>query len=219
MKKILIVVSAILFASANAFAAGNIGISVANTNFDSSGTETTKSSGEKNSTTRDEDVVIPSLFIEFETRAPFLIGLDIVPVEGELGSGTGSDDDNETSGANKASAELAAHVTGYALLPLGSRGVYAKLGVSYAKIDTTEELATGTTYGNEDVTGTMIGLGIQKDNSNGSFFRLEATHTDYNDVTFNGSFNGNAVGDSAVRNEVDADVDATAIRISLGKSF
>ncbi len=219
MKKILILVSAILFTSASAFAAGNIGISVANTSFDTSGTETTKSSGEKNSTTKDEDVIIPSLFIEFQTPAPFLVGLDIVPVEGELGSGTGSDDDNESSGANKASAELAAHVTGYALLPLGSRGAYAKLGVSVAKIDTTEELATGTSYGNENVTGYMIGLGVQKDNSNGSFFRLEATHTDYEDANFKGSFNGNAVGDSAVRNEVDADVDATAIRISLGKSF
>ena len=219
MKKILLTVTAFLFVTANAFAAGNVGISGAFTGLSSSGTETTKSSGETASTTRDEDVVVPSVFIEFETRAPFLIGLDIVPVSAELGSGTGDDDDAETSGANKASAELSAHATVYALLPLGSNGAYLKAGAALANVDTTETLATGTKYGNESVTGYMLGLGFQKDNSNGSFLRLEATYTDYEDLNFKGSFNGNAVGDSAVRNEIDADVDATAVRISLGKAF
>ena len=219
MKKILLTVTAFLFVTANAFAAGNIGISGAFTNLDSSGTETTKSSGEKNSTTKSEDVVVPSLFIEFETRAPFLIGFDIVPVTSDLGSGTGDDDDAETSGANKASAEISAHGTVYALLPVGSNGAYFKAGYAIANVDTTETLATGTTYGNESVTGLTVGLGFQKDNSNGSFFRIEGTYTDYEDLNFKGSLNGNAVGDSAVRNEIDADIDATALRISLGKAF
>ena len=55
--------------------------------------------------------------------------------------------------------------------------------------------------------------------ANGAFFRTELTRTDYEDVTFLGSFNGNAAGDSAVRNKVDANVDATALRVSFGKSF
>ena len=105
------------------------------------------------------------------------------------------------------------------MLPLGSNGAYLKAGAALANVDTTETLATGTKYGNESVTGYMLGLGFQKDNSNGSFLRLEATYTDYEDLNFKGSFNGNAVGDSAVRNEIDADVDATAVRISLGKAF
>ena len=54
---------------------------------------------------------------------------------------------------------------------------------------------------------------------NGAFFRVEGTYSDYEDVTFLGTFNGNATGDSAVRNKIDADIDAVALRISLGKSF
>ena len=65
----------------------------------------------------------------------------------------------------------------------------------------------------------MFGVGFQRDADNGAFVRAEGTYTDYDDVKFNGSFNGNAAGDSAVRNVIDADIDAIAFRISLGKSF
>ncbi len=219
MKKILLGSLIFLFASANAFAGVNIGLSGAFTQLDTSGTETTKSSGEKNSTSKEEDVIVPSLFIEMQAENGVAIGLDIVPGEAELGSGTGSDDDAETSGANKASAELVSHNTLYVLVPVGSSGIYVKGGVVRASVDTTETLSTGTTYGNEDVDGKMIGLGFQRNNDNGIFVRAEGTYTDYDDVRFNGSFGGNATGDDSVRNVVDADIDAIAYRISLGKSF
>ena len=219
MKKILLMTVTFLFVSANAFAGVNIGISGAFTGLSTDGTETTKSSGQTNTGSKDEDVVVPSLFFEYQADKGMAIGIDIVPGEAELGSGTGADDDAETTGANKASAELTSHNTVYALIPLGGTGIYVKGGVARATVDTTETLATGTTYGNEDVDGLMIGAGFQRDGSNGLFFRAEATYTDYEEVKFNGSFNGNAAGDSAVRNVVDADIDATALRISLGKSF
>ena len=217
MKKILIIIAGFCLLASNAFAAGKMGVSAAFTMFDSSGTETTKSSGEKNSTTVEEDVVVPSFFVEFES-GPVSIGLDYVPVA-ELGSGTGSDDDAETSGANKASAELAKHITGYVLLPIGSAGGYVKTGVAYASIDTTETLATGTKYGDENVLGFMVGVGVEGERGDGVFVRAEASYTDYEDVTFNGSLNGNAAGDSAVRNKIDANVDSIALRLSVGKSF
>ncbi len=219
MKKILLSLAACLFLSANAFAGVNIGVSGAFTSLETDGTETTKSSGEKNSTSKDERVVVPSIFVEFQRDNGFAIGIDYVPGEAELGSGTGSDDDAETSGANKASAEVADHFTIYGLMPVGGNGLYIKAGVAQATINTTETLATGTTYGNEDVNGYMLGIGMNKTSANGAFFRTELTRTDYEDVTFLGSFNGNAAGDSAVRNKVDANVDATALRVSFGKSF
>ncbi len=208
-----------LFVSANAFAGVNIGISGAFTSLNTDGTETTKSSGEKNTASKNETVIVPSLFLEFQADNGMAIGIDIVPGEAKLGSGTGSDDDAETSGANKASAELTSHNTVYALIPVGGTGVYVKGGVAMATVDTTETLATGTTYGNEDVDGLMFGVGFQRSGDNGLFFRAEGTYTDYDDVKFNGSFGGNASGDDAVRNVVDADIDALALRISLGKSF
>lgn len=219
MKKILIGTFTFLFISANAFAGVNVGISGAFTSFETDGTETTKSSGQKNKGSVDEEVIVPSVFLEYEAENGFALGIDIIPAEAELGSGTGSNDDNQTSGANKASAELTSHNTIYALIPVGENGIYVKGGLARATIDTTEKLATGTKYGNEDVDGLMFGVGLQRDGDNGLFFRAEGTYTDYDDVKFNGSFNGNAVGDGAVRNVVDADIDALALRISVGKSF
>ena len=214
MRKILLSLAALLFLSANALAGMSIGIKGAVTNLSTDGTETTKSSSEKNTGSEDETVVVPSIFVEFQNDSGISFGIDYVPGEAELGSGTGSNDDNESSGANKASAELAGHATVYALVPVGSNGGYFKGGIASASVDTTETLATGTTYGNEDVLGIMVGVGLQKDGSNGLFMRAEATYTDYEDLNFKGS-----VDSDSVRNTIDADVDAMAFSLSIGKSF
>ena len=214
MKKILTIVTAILFASASAYAEIRIGFSAAFTGLSTDGTETTKSSGEKNTGSKDEDVVVPSLFLEYSPQGTLALGLDIVPGEAELGSGTGANDDNESSGANKASAELESHITAYVLLPITDNGFYLKTGLAKATVNTTEVLATGTTYGNQDINGLLVGAGVHKQNDNGLFFRAEASFTDYEDVSITGS-----VDSDSVSNKVDADVDATAFRISLGKAF
>ena len=214
MKKILLSLATLMFLSANALAGVNIGISGAFTSLETDGTETTKSSSEKNNGSTDENVVVPSLFIEMQADSGFALGLDVVPGEADLGSGTGADDDNESSGANKASAELESHTTIYLLMPIGDGGVYVKGGIASATVNTTETLATGTKYGNADVDGLMLGVGFQRDRDNGMFVRAEVTHTNYDDVKLNGTLDADSV-----RNVVDASVDATAVRLSLGKSF
>ena len=214
MKKILTMITAILFVSASAYAEMRIGISGALTGLSTDGTETTKSSNQKNTGSRDEDVVVPSLFIEHSPNGGIAFGLDVVPGEAELGTGTGADDDAETSGANKAGAELESHITAYVLLPVRDNGFYLKAGVAMATVNTTEVLATGTTYGNEDINGLLVGAGVHKQNDNGMFFRLEASYTDYEDVSITGSPDSDSVS-----NKVDADVDATAFRVSIGKAF
>ena len=139
MKKILLGLATLLFLSANALAGVNIGVSGAFTALETDGTETTKSSSEKNNGSKDENVVVPSLFIEFQAGdGGIALGVDYVPGEAELGSGTGSDDDFETSGANKASAELSGHTTVYVLVPIKDAGLYFKGGMASATVDTTE---------------------------------------------------------------------------------
>ena len=64
MKKVLIYVLATMFIAASAYAEKRIGVSLAYTMFDSSGTEETKSSGEKQSTSVEEDVLVPAIFFE-----------------------------------------------------------------------------------------------------------------------------------------------------------
>ena len=222
MKKITIIATSIMllvFANVNA-AEKRIGVSAAFTQFSSDGTETMKSSGTKTSKTHDETVVVPSIFIEAANDNGLAIGLDFMPVEAELGSGTNArtdtdtDDASDTAGNNKVSAELTSHTTLYLSKSLGDSGAYLKGGVAMATIDTTETLATGSKYGNEDVTGLLIGLGVNRDNANGTFFRTELTYTDYNDVTIDGSLDSDGV-----RNKIDADIDAVAFRISIGKAF
>ena len=220
MKKILIYTVASMFVAASAFAEVRIGASIAYTQFESSGTETTKSSDEKNNKSVEENVLVPALFFEIANSNGLALGIDYTPADSELGSGknartdTDTDDASDTAGNNNVSAELSGHMTIYGLMPMGSNGAYLKAGVARASIDTTESLATGTTYGNADVDGIIVGLGFNRETDNGGFLRMEGTYTDYDDVKFNGSLDSDSV-----RNVVDADVDALALRISVGKAF
>ena len=220
MKKFFIGLFAVMFSTVAANAEKRIGISGAYTMFSSDGTETIKSSGTKTSKTHDDEAVVPSIFFEIANDNGLAVGLDFIPAEAELGSGknartdTDTDDASDTAGDNKVSAELTSHTTLYLSKSVGGNGAYFKGGVAFATIDTTETLATGSTYGNEDVTGFLVGLGVNKDNDNGTFFRTELTYTDYEDISITGSADSDGVS-----NKIDADIDAVAFRISVGKAF
>jgi hypothetical protein len=206
IKTILSVLS-IMFLSTAANAGAKIGLNAAYTMFSTSGSETLRQSSNVTNKTVDEDVIVPSLFLEVTNENGLGIGVDYVPVA-ELGNGKGDDDDAETSGANKASAELASHITLYALKSFGDSGMFVKGGISFADVDTTETLATGDSYGNSDTTGLMIGIGKEFDLQN-FFGRASLSYTDYDDVSIT------STGGSKVK----ADVDSTALTFSIGKEF
>ena len=54
---------------------------------------------------------------------------------------------------------------------------------------------------------------VQRD-GDGTFFRIEGTYTDYDDLKYLGSLDSDSV-----RNTIEADVDALAIKLTLGKAF
>ena len=60
----------------------------------------------------------------------------------------------------------------------------------------------------------MISIGFDRDLPKGTFLRAELAHTDYDDITLKGSSDTDGVN-----NKVDADVDATSLRFSVGKAF
>ena len=208
MKSVKIILGALFsFVIASAALAENrIGVSAQFHMFSTSGTETLRDSGKLTNGSEDNDVVVPSIFLEYMGDSGLGVGIDYVPVA-ELGEGTGADDDAETSGANKASAELASHVTLYTILE-GDGGYYGKLGVAFADVDTTENLATGDSYGNASTEGLMIGLGYSTDYA-GYIVRGELTHTAYDSVTIT----------SAGGSSIEADMDSTAFTLSIGKAF
>ena len=219
MKKLIIAIFGFALISFSASAIEKkIGFTAALTDFETAGTETVKSSGDKTSTEVSERVVVPSLFFEISSDAGLGIGIDFVPGDAELGNKSktkvdiDTDDTADNGGTNKASAEISGHQTIYVKIPV--KAAFLKIGYVSADVETTEKLDTGTTYGNETVNGTMVSLGIDKDMPNGTFIRAELAYTDYDDITLNGSADADSV-----KNKVDADVDATSLRLSVGKAF
>ena len=219
MKKIILAISVLSLVSFSANAIERkIGVTAALSNFDSTGTETLKSSNNKTTADVSETVIVPSIFFEVVTDNGVGVGLDYVPAEAEIGSksqtktDTDTDDASDTSGTNTAAAEVSGHTTLYLTFPV--REAFLKIGYVRADVDTTENLATGTTYGNKSVNGTMVSLGIDRDLANGKFFRAELAHTDYSSVSLTGSADSDGVS-----NQIEADVDSTALRLSIGKTF
>ena len=195
-----------------------IGFTASFSDFESTGTETLKSSSNKTSTEVEESVIVPSIFFEIGNDAGLALGIDFIPGDADLGSksktktDTDTDDASDTSGTNTASANVDSHNTIYLKIPV--KQAFIKLGYVEADVITTENLATGTTYGNVTVNGTQVAIGFDRDVPNGAFVRLEASYTDYEDFSITGSADSDSV-----TNKVDADIDSTALRISIGKAF
>ena len=195
------------FVASVASAEYRMGISVHAMMFESDGSETLRQSSNVTNHSEEETAIVPSVFIEAVNSDGLGIGLDYVPVA-ELGEGTGQDDDAETSGANKASAELASHSTIY-VIAQGENGLFVKAGMAFADVDTTENLSTGDSYGNASTEGLMAGIGMSRDLDNGAFARGELSYVDYDDVSIT------STGGSTVK----ASVDSINLTFSIGKSF
>ena len=224
MKKLILTVLASIALTGAAFAQNySIGVTGTALYYDASGTETTKSSAEKNNKSDSGVAPIPSLFIETELDTGATVGLDIIPFSAKVADGSmTADDDAETSGTNKVDVNFKNHVTLYVESPIDTQldGSYIKFGISSVTIETDETMSTGSTYGDETITGVTVGFGVKRDMATGGFMKVEGAVSHYQGATFNGSFNGNSAGDSANRNVIDLDDFNTAgIRVSVGKRF
>ena len=220
--KIKTIIVALVMASISSLANAEVrlGLSGAFTNFEATGTETLKSSSNKTSSGDvGDDVFIPTVWLELASENGWALGLDWLPTT-EIGSksetrpDTDTDDASDTSGTNTATADLDSHVTYYISKQFGSTPLYVKVGMAKADVITKENLATGTTYGNATIDGLALGAGLQFRSDSNLLLRAEYLYTDYDDLSLTGSEDADSV-----TNKVDADVDTTAIRISLGLAF
>ena len=216
MKKILIICASILLAFTNVNAVEKrIGIAAGFTNVEGSGTETLKDSSKKASKTVDDTTIIPSIFFELAADNGFGLGIEHVPGSADIGTGSRADDDAETSGGNKASAEIDGLTSLYAMKTFNN-GLFLKAGMTQTDVITKETLNTGSTYGNKSVDGKLIGIGMHKTKDNGVFFRASAEYTSYDSFKLT---SGVADAVTGTTNTIDADVDTTAFKISIGKAF
>ena len=135
-----------------------MGISGALHSFDASGTETTRSSLQKNSGSHTHDVMVPELFVEAIGDNGFALGFSFIPSR-EMGSKSRTDsNDDGDSGTYTAKAELSNVAKVYADIPLGSYPVYVHLGIQNVTLKTLESLNSGTTYPDEDLMGITYGI-------------------------------------------------------------
>jgi len=218
MKKITIAIFMLLgfFSMASAEVGVNLGVSGSMGAFTAKGNETmgTSESGQ-------EKRVVSvfgygSIFIEKTLGDYLTVGVDYVP----------SALDSETSETNKKDGTTAAPtasksqvikvsfedlITYYAAINI-TENLYVKAGLVEADVITKESLGTGGSYGNTSLDGTMMGVGYDKELTNGMFVRAEGTYTDFDNIKLN-----SASGETRF---VEAkDIAGVAGKISIGKSF
>jgi hypothetical protein len=221
MKRILLMTVAVLFSCTQVFAdmseGVRLGLSVSNTEVNGSGSETlrdgtgadTTAKGQRSTTTTSEETTIGHIFAEKTFSNGFTLGIDYIPGEADVGTKSRADDDAETNGGNKASAVVSEHFTFYGLMPIGSSPLFLKAGITSMDVETNEVLNTGSKYGNASISGVTAGIGAHFERDNGLFVRGEYSVTEYEELTLT----------SDGSNVVQADLDVTALKLSVGKSF
>jgi hypothetical protein len=217
MRKIISIALSLIFISLQSVKAEiGVGITAAAHMFDATGTETTRSSAEKNTGSHSETAIVPEFFIEAISDNGGAFGISYIPTR-EMGSKSRSDTNSDgDTGTYKAAAELDNVIQFYADIPLSEVSgfpVYAKLGIQHATIATLESLNSGSTYPNEDVLGYTVGLGTKGDlpYGNNMYYKAEATYTDFEDYSADSS--------STPANNVTADLEDVAVKLSIGYKF
>ena len=216
MKKIqaittMCLMSMFYVAAANSAGFG-AGVTISAGEMETSGTETEKTvtgvtSGTESKTIT-EGFAWVSVYAEIKDFIfdGFTIGVDYVPYDIDLGSGNRQDtsttdgDAGVDTGERSASAEASDLTTIYVNIPLPGP-FYGLAGYHDVSITTTESLPTST-YGDVDINGTMLGLGLKSDHQ-----KLELAYSDFDSISLTSTAN---------TNKITADMDAWQLRYSLG---
>ena len=231
MKKILISLSAgaaLLFGTVSAFSADGLGIGVALSaaRISASGTEveTGSQTAETHAAAVHNNTAIGSIFAEY-TKGWLTVGLDYVPVDADVSDKTKTRNDTETSTtasqtdetttarAQSAQAQISDHLTAY--VEVGS-AAYLKAGYVQVTVDTQEKLGTGSTYGNADLNGVLLGVGYKGDWGSNGFYKLEGTYTNYDSLSIT---SGVARTGVTTNNKITADLDVSQIKLGVGFRF
>jgi len=198
-----------------------VGVSASYAQLEASGSETLKDSAGVTTLTEQANAVIPSIFAELSMDNGFGIGIDVISGSADLAGSTKSTTNvadplqGGDEGTNKANAEVDGITTVY-LTKMFKSGFYVRAGTASADINTKESLASGSVYKNSSVDGKMFGLGFEKSNDAGIFFRAGVDYTDFDTINLVGSQVGGTAGSF---NKIKADVDVTAAKFSIGKKF
>ena len=221
MKKTIAIIFSILFASfsANAEIGVNIGVSGQVGLFAASGSETTAGlANHKDKRTEHGEAAWGSIFIEKSIGDRLLVGIDYVPAALETETTETAKSDMRTDGANtrttstnKVQIDFEDLTTFYLGLNL-TENLYAKAGIVRVDVITNEKLETGSTYGNTDLDGMMLGVGYNKTMDSGIFLRVEGNYMDFDSQSLTAS--------SGEANKIElSQLHGVSGKVSIGKSF
>ncbi len=216
MKKVITILLSFLFISFQSVKADiGMGLTGAIHMFDATGTETTRTSNQKNSGSHSDQVAVPELFVEVVYDNGGAIGISYIPTR-DVGSESRSDSNSGgDTGTYTAEAELDDVVQIYADIPtaLSIRGydIYAKVGVQHVTLVTLESLNSGSTYPDEELLGYTLGLGTKGDLAFGNnlYYKAEATYTNFEDYE----------ATATAGNKVEAELEDIAVKFSVGYKF
>jgi len=207
MKKLLIIVSSILFFTSTAYSAGMVGIKLGVGEIDADGDAYTSGSTSYAASSKSKDSEYGAIFAEFSIPSVdgLSIGLEYVPLEAKIRL------DGKESGTG---ATVDQYKTLYVQY-VTAAGLYGKIGYSHADIGSiTNSNSTSVDSQDDSLQGPMAGIGFQTPEfGNGIFGRLEATYTDFDDVSVTTTSNGSASVKKTGNGEM------TTLSVSIAKSF
>ncbi len=219
MKKLFLTIAFLMSFVSAAYSQVSMGLTVSLADLDTALSDDIDNNGSID-TTKDvsNDVVFGSIFLERALDNGLTIGLDFIPFEAEFESRSTTQTSRttsttDTSGTNKGTADVSNHLTLYLQptkeLDNGSK-LFATLG--YVKADV-ESLVQSVSSTNKTVEQTLegfkIGVGTKRDIGANGFFKLELNRTDYDDIS----------ATTSNSTKVTADIDATVLSLSVGRSF
>ena len=174
----------------------SIGIIANDSDFTTTGKEEeggTVGDVDHNSAKIDKGVSFPSVFVEYSwgNVLGMTIGLEHIPGEHSIGSGTntraitdGDAGDDGDACSCKAEAKVENLTTLYiepTIILFDQLGIYGKAGVKRGQLNSIETTVTSK-YGNEAITGGLLGLGFKYVTSFGPFIKVEGIQVHYNQI-------------------------------------
>ncbi|MDC3022901.1 hypothetical protein OA179_02555 [Candidatus Pelagibacter sp.] len=229
MKKYLLILSTFfgLIVAPTISNAFTVGISLSDNSLDTAGKEDVDSNGTIDATKNvTDDFKIGSIFIENTAvaangRFGVTLGLDLIPFDADIDKRSISQEASgaaaggkspQSSGTNSVEGTVEKHMTLYVQpgVMVGGSMVYVTGGIVRADINGRSTSISHTDINEtKDLDGTKIGVGIKRELDNGFVVKLDYAETSYDTVTFTTSNNTKAT----------ADLDNTAIALSIGRSF
>jgi hypothetical protein len=223
MKKLLltIVLSIFYVSSASADLGVNVGVSGQAGIFAASATEN-EGTTKKGNGSEHGSAGWGSIFLEGTINDKFLFGIDYVPTALEtdttetakspISSVAAGGAITRTTITNKVQVDFEHLTTLYAGFML-TENFYAKAGITTVDVITNESLATGSSYGDTELDGTMFGIGYHNALDNGVFFRFEGNYMTFDGATQTGT------GTGASRKIELRNLDGVSGKLSFGKTF